>query len=61
LAELETSANNQTVLEPTVAGNRGADEDDHARLKVSVQKLIMILKAWAPYFPRKLFKSTRRF
>jgi hypothetical protein len=48
LAELETSGD-QTVSEPKATGNANADEDD-ARPKVSVQKLAMIPKAWAPYF-----------
>jgi hypothetical protein len=49
LAILETSQDHTTVVEPEVRGNMNAD-DDNARPKVSIQKLVMLPKVWAPYF-----------
>jgi hypothetical protein len=48
LAELKSSRD-RTRLEPVVEGDADKDEDDD-RPKVSVQKMVMIPKAWAPYF-----------
>jgi hypothetical protein len=61
LAVLETSRD-RTVAEPAVTGGREND-DDEDRPKVSVQKLVMIPKAWAPYFmePQSPWKALQTF
>jgi hypothetical protein len=61
LAELEDSQD-QTIAEPTVPGNQEADKDN-TRPKVLVQKLLMIPKAWAPYFlePQSPWKALQTY
>jgi hypothetical protein len=48
LAILETSQDH-TIVKPEVTGDVHAD-DDNAQPKVSIQKVVMLPKAWAPYF-----------
>jgi hypothetical protein len=43
------SSRDRTIQEPVVEGDEDKDEDED-RHRVSVQKMVMIPKAWAPYF-----------
>jgi hypothetical protein len=61
LAPLKTSRD-RTIPETTVEGDETADEDEN-RPRVSVQKLVMLPKAWAPYFlePQSPWQALQTF
>jgi hypothetical protein len=63
LAGLEASRD-RTVSKPVIQGDEDDSEDnDESRPKVSVQKLVMIPKAWAPYFlePQSPWKALQTY
>jgi hypothetical protein len=61
IAPLETSKD-RTIREPTLTCAEEEDTDEE-RPKVSVQKLVMIPKAWAPYFlePQSPWQALQTF